>query len=80
MTEPAHLFAEPRPVRALGDLFANVWQIAYVTRDLDHGLEELRDRSASSTASRCQPPARRSSAATSPPSGRRASRWVPAAG
>jgi hypothetical protein len=40
----AHLFAEPRPVRALGDLFANVWQIAYVTRDLDRGMEELRDR------------------------------------
>jgi hypothetical protein len=44
MTEPAHLFAEPRPVRALGDLFANVWQIAYVTRDLDRGMKELRDR------------------------------------
>jgi Glyoxalase/Bleomycin resistance protein/Dioxygenase superfamily len=40
----ARLFAEPRPVRALGDLFANVWQIAYVTRDLDRGMEELRDR------------------------------------
>ena len=44
MIEPAHLFAEPRPVRALGDLFAGVWQIAYVTRDLDRGMEELRDR------------------------------------
>jgi hypothetical protein len=40
----ARLFAEPRPVRALGDLFANVWQIAYVTRNLDRGMEELRDR------------------------------------
>jgi hypothetical protein len=40
----ARLFAEPRPVRALGDLFANVWQIAYVTRDLDRGMKELRDR------------------------------------
>jgi hypothetical protein len=38
------LFAEPRPVRALGDLFANVWQIAYVTRDLDRGMEILSDR------------------------------------
>jgi Glyoxalase/Bleomycin resistance protein/Dioxygenase superfamily len=44
MIEPAHLFAKPRPVRALGDLFANVWQIAYVTRDLDRGMEELSDR------------------------------------
>jgi hypothetical protein len=44
MTEPAGLFAEPRPLRALGDLFANVWQIAYVTRDLDRGMEELRER------------------------------------
>ena len=38
------LFAEPREVTALGDLFANVWQIAYVTRDLDQGMELLRDR------------------------------------
>ena len=37
------LFAEPREVTALGDLFANVWQIAYVTRDLDQGMELLRD-------------------------------------
>jgi hypothetical protein len=38
------LFAEPRPLRALGDLFANIWQVAYVTRDLDAGIEILRDR------------------------------------
>jgi hypothetical protein len=38
------LFAEPREVRALGDLFANIWQIAYVTRDLDRGVELLRER------------------------------------
>lgn len=37
------LFADPRPVRALGDLFANIWQIAYVTTDLDRGMEVLRD-------------------------------------
>jgi hypothetical protein len=37
------LFAEPRPVRALGDLFANIWQVAYVTRDLDEGMGVLRD-------------------------------------
>lgn len=38
------LFAEPREVSALGDLFANVWQVAYVTRDLDEGVEMLRER------------------------------------
>ena len=38
------LFAEPREVTALGDLFANIWQIAYVTTDLDRGIEQLRER------------------------------------
>jgi hypothetical protein len=38
------LFEEPRKLRALGDLFANVWQIAYVTSDLDQGMEALRER------------------------------------
>jgi hypothetical protein len=38
------LFSEPRQVRALGDLYANVWQIAYVTRDFDRGMETLRER------------------------------------
>ena len=37
------LFGDPRPVRALGDLFANIWQVAYVTRDLDEGMGVLRD-------------------------------------
>jgi Glyoxalase/Bleomycin resistance protein/Dioxygenase superfamily len=37
------LFADPRPVRALGDLFTNIWQIAYVTTDLDRGMETLRE-------------------------------------
>lgn len=37
------LFADPRPVRALGDLFRNIWQIAYVTTDLDRGMEALRN-------------------------------------
>jgi Glyoxalase/Bleomycin resistance protein/Dioxygenase superfamily len=36
------LFAEPRPVRALGDLFANIWQVAYVTTDLGRAMEALR--------------------------------------
>ena len=38
------LFASPREVEALGDLYANIWQVAYVTRDLDAGMEELSDR------------------------------------
>jgi hypothetical protein len=38
------LFEDPRELRALGDLFANVWQIAYVTSDLDQGMEALRER------------------------------------
>jgi Glyoxalase/Bleomycin resistance protein/Dioxygenase superfamily len=37
------LFAEPRPVRAVGDLFTNIWQVAYVTTDLDRGMQTLRD-------------------------------------
>ena len=35
------LFADPRPVEALADLFANVWQVGYVTTDLDRAMEEL---------------------------------------
>ena len=38
------LFDEPREIRALGDLFANIWQVAYVTTDLDRGIELLRER------------------------------------
>ncbi len=38
------LFADPREVRELGDLLANIWQIAYVTTDLDRGIELLRER------------------------------------
>ena len=37
------LFDDPRPVNALGDLFANIWQVCYVTPDLDRGMKELRD-------------------------------------
>lgn len=35
------LFADPRPVEALGDLFANVWQVCYVTPSLERGMQEL---------------------------------------
>jgi hypothetical protein len=38
------LLADPRPVAELGDLFANIWQICWVTRDLDRGMELLRER------------------------------------
>jgi hypothetical protein len=44
MTARTDLFADPREVTALGDLFANIWQLAYVTRDLDEGMALLRDR------------------------------------
>lgn len=37
------LFDDPRPVRALGDLLSNIWQVCYVTRDLDEGMALLRD-------------------------------------
>jgi glyoxalase/bleomycin resistance protein/dioxygenase superfamily protein len=38
------LFEEPRTVGAVGDLLSNIWQVCYVTRDLDAGMAELRDR------------------------------------
>jgi hypothetical protein len=40
----APLFAEPRAVGAIGDLLSNIWQVCYVTRDLDEGMALLRDR------------------------------------
>jgi hypothetical protein len=42
MTHP--VFADPRTPRELGDLFTNIWQVAYVTKDLDQGMEVLRER------------------------------------
>ena len=39
----ADLFAAPRPIEELGDLFANIWQLCYVTPKLERGMEELRD-------------------------------------
>jgi hypothetical protein len=38
------LFARPRPLRALADLFANVWQFGYVTNDLDRAIEFMAER------------------------------------
>lgn len=44
MTAPASLFANPRGVGALADLLANVWQLGYVTTDLEQGIEFMSDR------------------------------------
>ncbi len=35
------LFAAPRPIETVADLFANVWQLGYVTTDLDRAIDEL---------------------------------------
>jgi hypothetical protein len=37
-------FANPRPVHALADLLANVWQFGYVTTDLDRATAFMADR------------------------------------
>jgi Glyoxalase/Bleomycin resistance protein/Dioxygenase superfamily len=44
MNGPDGLFAKPRPVSALADLLANVWQLGYVTTDLDRATEFMADR------------------------------------
>jgi Glyoxalase/Bleomycin resistance protein/Dioxygenase superfamily len=38
------VLTNPRPVEVLGDLFASIWQICWVTSDFDRGLEVMRDR------------------------------------
>ena len=38
------LFARPRRMEAIADLFANVWQLGYVTTDLDRAVEFMADR------------------------------------
>jgi Glyoxalase/Bleomycin resistance protein/Dioxygenase superfamily len=43
MTPTKDLFASPRPVTALADLFANIWQLGYVCHDLDRGMEFMRE-------------------------------------
>jgi len=44
-TRPADgLFAPPRPVDVVADLFANVWQLGYVTTDLDRAVDQLGER------------------------------------
>ena len=44
MSAPNDLFTNPRRVDALADLLANVWQLGYVTTDLDRGIEFMADR------------------------------------
>ena len=43
MTTTKDLFSSPRPVEALADLFANVWQLGYVCHDLDRTMAFMRD-------------------------------------
>jgi Glyoxalase/Bleomycin resistance protein/Dioxygenase superfamily len=38
------LFAPPRRIDTLADLFANVWQLGYVTTDLDRAIEFVSER------------------------------------
>jgi hypothetical protein len=38
------LFAPPRRMETLADLFANVWQLGYVTTDLDAAIEFMSQR------------------------------------
>ena len=40
----APLFDEPRAVGSVGDLLSNIWQVCYITHDLDQGMALLRDR------------------------------------
>jgi hypothetical protein len=44
MSAPDSLFANPRPVNALADLLANVWQLGYVTTDLDRATAFMAER------------------------------------
>jgi Glyoxalase/Bleomycin resistance protein/Dioxygenase superfamily len=38
------LFAAPRTIDTVADLFANIWQLGYVTNDLDRALGQLSRR------------------------------------
>jgi hypothetical protein len=40
----AEVFQDPREINSIGDLFANIWQVCYVTADLDRGMELLGER------------------------------------
>ena len=40
----AEIFERPREIEELGDLLANIWQVCYVTTDLDRGMAEMGER------------------------------------
>ena len=44
MNDRTALFANPRPVHALADLLANVWQFGNVTNDLDRAIAFMSER------------------------------------
>ena len=43
-TAAADIFESPREIEAIGDLYANIWQVCYVTPDLDRGMELLGEK------------------------------------
>jgi hypothetical protein len=44
MTRNGGLFAEPRRVEEMADMLANVWQLGYVTTDLDRAMEVMAEQ------------------------------------
>jgi hypothetical protein len=44
MNSGSDLVVQPRPVEQLGDLFASVWQLCWVTSDFDRGAAQMRER------------------------------------
>jgi Glyoxalase/Bleomycin resistance protein/Dioxygenase superfamily len=42
--QPGDLFASPRRVETIADMLANVWQLGYVTTDLERAMEVMADR------------------------------------
>ena len=38
------LFADPRPVEEMADMLANVWQLGYVTTDLDRAMDVMAEQ------------------------------------
>jgi Glyoxalase/Bleomycin resistance protein/Dioxygenase superfamily len=42
--QPGDLFANPRRVETIADMLANVWQLGYVTTDLERAIELMADR------------------------------------
>lgn len=38
------LFSDPRPIEEMADMLANVWQLGYVTTDLDRAIEVMAEQ------------------------------------